>query len=99
MGHPSKGANSPVPVLGPSRNSRLYFHDLHALNPGGPQCAGGTIRGAMTATPRQAKAGPLVNAFSVDVEDYFQVAALAPAIAVESWPTWNTGLRPTPRSF
>jgi len=29
--------------------------------------------------------GP-VNAFSVDVEDYFQVAALAPAVARESWP-------------
>jgi polysaccharide deacetylase family protein (PEP-CTERM system associated) len=44
----------------------------------------------MTASPpRQAKAGPLVNAFSVDVEDYFQVAALAPAIAVDSWPTWE----------
>ena len=27
----------------------------------------------------------IVNAFSVDVEDYFQVAALAPAIARESW--------------
>ncbi len=30
--------------------------------------------------------GALVNAFSVDVEDYFQVAALAPAITRESWP-------------
>lgn len=28
-----------------------------------------------------------VNAFSIDVEDYFQVAALAPAISRESWPT------------
>jgi polysaccharide deacetylase family protein (PEP-CTERM system associated) len=28
-----------------------------------------------------------LNAFSVDVEDYFQVAALAPAIAVDSWST------------
>lgn len=27
----------------------------------------------------------VVNAFSVDVEDYFQVAALAPAISRESW--------------
>jgi polysaccharide deacetylase family protein (PEP-CTERM system associated) len=27
----------------------------------------------------------VVNAFSVDVEDYFQVAALAPAIARDSW--------------
>src|SRR5579862_7631603 len=27
----------------------------------------------------------LVNAFSVDVEDYFQVAALAPAIPRDSW--------------
>jgi polysaccharide deacetylase family protein (PEP-CTERM system associated) len=31
--------------------------------------------------------GTIVNAFSVDVEDYFQVAALSPAIARESWPT------------
>ncbi len=29
--------------------------------------------------------GTIVNAFSVDVEDYFQVAALAPAIARDSW--------------
>ena len=29
----------------------------------------------------------IVNAFSIDVEDYFQVAALAPAISRESWPT------------
>lgn len=28
---------------------------------------------------------PIVNAFSVDVEDYFQVAALAPAVARDSW--------------
>jgi polysaccharide deacetylase family protein (PEP-CTERM system associated) len=28
-----------------------------------------------------------VNAFSIDVEDYFQVAALAPAVSRESWPT------------
>jgi polysaccharide deacetylase family protein (PEP-CTERM system associated) len=28
---------------------------------------------------------PVVNAFSVDVEDYFQVAALAPAISRDSW--------------
>jgi polysaccharide deacetylase family protein (PEP-CTERM system associated) len=28
-----------------------------------------------------------INAFSVDVEDYFQVAALASAISRESWPT------------
>jgi polysaccharide deacetylase family protein (PEP-CTERM system associated) len=43
----------------------------------------------MTASPQKAQAAPLVNAFSVDVEDYFQVAALAPAIPVESWPTWE----------
>jgi polysaccharide deacetylase family protein (PEP-CTERM system associated) len=29
----------------------------------------------------------IVNAFTVDVEDYFQVAALAPAIERASWPT------------
>jgi polysaccharide deacetylase family protein (PEP-CTERM system associated) len=28
-----------------------------------------------------------VNAFSIDVEDYFQVAALASAVSRESWPT------------
>jgi polysaccharide deacetylase family protein (PEP-CTERM system associated) len=28
---------------------------------------------------------PLVNAFTVDVEDYFHVAALAPAVTPESW--------------
>jgi polysaccharide deacetylase family protein (PEP-CTERM system associated) len=28
----------------------------------------------------------MLNAFSIDVEDYFQVAALAPAISRESWP-------------
>ncbi|MBS0366423.1 MAG: DUF3473 domain-containing protein [Proteobacteria bacterium] len=31
--------------------------------------------------------GLIVNAFTVDVEDYFQVAALAPAVSRESWPT------------
>ena len=31
--------------------------------------------------------GKPVNAFSIDVEDYFQVAALAPAVPRESWPT------------
>ncbi|MGB6451563.1 MAG: XrtA system polysaccharide deacetylase [Steroidobacteraceae bacterium] len=30
--------------------------------------------------------GKILNAFSVDVEDYFQVAALAPAVSRESWP-------------
>ncbi len=34
-------------------------------------------------------ATPLLNAFSVDVEDYFQVAALASAISRESWSTWE----------
>jgi polysaccharide deacetylase family protein (PEP-CTERM system associated) len=29
----------------------------------------------------------VINAFSIDVEDYFQVAALAPAVPRESWPT------------
>lgn len=32
------------------------------------------------------RANAPLNAFSVDVEDYFQVAALAPAISRESWP-------------
>jgi polysaccharide deacetylase family protein (PEP-CTERM system associated) len=30
---------------------------------------------------------PLKNAFTIDVEDYFQVAALAPAVARETWIT------------
>jgi polysaccharide deacetylase family protein (PEP-CTERM system associated) len=38
------------------------------------------------SSPNPSAARPL-NAFSVDVEDYFQVAALAPAVPVESWPT------------
>ncbi|MGH8208716.1 MAG: XrtA system polysaccharide deacetylase [Steroidobacteraceae bacterium] len=41
----------------------------------------------MTSSHRHPKAGSPVNAFSVDVEDYFQVAALAPAVSRESWPT------------
>jgi polysaccharide deacetylase family protein (PEP-CTERM system associated) len=31
----------------------------------------------------------VVNAFSIDVEDYFQVAALAPAAPPDTWPTWE----------
>jgi polysaccharide deacetylase family protein (PEP-CTERM system associated) len=38
-----------------------------------------------TLSPRSSSTGRLLNAFSVDVEDYFQVAALAPAIPVDSW--------------
>jgi len=42
----------------------------------------------MSPSPSHSNApDPLRNAFSVDVEDYFQVAALAPAISIESWPT------------
>lgn len=41
----------------------------------------------MTASAAQQKARPPVNAFTIDVEDYFQVAALAGAISRESWPT------------
>lgn len=41
----------------------------------------------MPPTPPDSHAARPLNAFSVDVEDYFQVAALAPAIPVESWPT------------
>jgi len=40
----------------------------------------------MPPSPRNPHAARPLNAFSVDVEDYFQVAALAPAIPVESWP-------------
>ncbi len=31
----------------------------------------------------------MLNAFSIDVEDYFQVAALAPAAPPETWPKWE----------
>lgn len=41
----------------------------------------------MTASAAHQPAPPLVNAFTIDVEDYFQVAALAGAISRESWPT------------
>jgi polysaccharide deacetylase family protein (PEP-CTERM system associated) len=41
----------------------------------------------MTTTPKVPPAGGLLNAFSIDVEDYFQVHALSPAIPRESWPT------------
>lgn len=34
-------------------------------------------------------ASPVLNAFSIDVEDYFQVAALAPAAPPDSWPKWE----------
>ena len=41
----------------------------------------------MATTPKvPSVAGGLLNAFSIDVEDYFQVAALAPAISRDSWP-------------
>ena len=44
--------------------------------------------GASTATQSQGTVAgsKQVNAFSIDVEDYFQVAALAGAISRESWP-------------
>lgn len=41
----------------------------------------------MGSKPLSPSSGQPVNAFSIDVEDYFQVAALAPAISRESWPT------------
>jgi polysaccharide deacetylase family protein (PEP-CTERM system associated) len=40
----------------------------------------------MNPSAVQQKARPPVNAFTIDVEDYFQVAALAGAISRESWP-------------
>jgi polysaccharide deacetylase family protein (PEP-CTERM system associated) len=39
-----------------------------------------------SAAPSASRAGLMANAFTVDVEDYFQVAALASAISRESWP-------------
>ncbi len=38
-------------------------------------------------TPKSAQREALVNAFSVDVEDYFQVAAFDDVIARDSWPS------------
>src|SRR5262249_9530400 len=38
-------------------------------------------------SPEPPQMPSVVNAFSIDVEDYFQVAALAPAVPRESWPT------------
>lgn len=37
--------------------------------------------------PETTGGAPIVNAFTVDVEDYYHVAALAGAISRESWPT------------
>ncbi|HEY2036844.1 MAG TPA: XrtA system polysaccharide deacetylase [Steroidobacteraceae bacterium] len=37
-------------------------------------------------TPAEACGSPIINALTVDVEDYFHVAALASSIAPESWP-------------
>jgi len=42
--------------------------------------------GTGAARRSQGPGGKQVNAFSIDVEDYFQVAALASAISRESWP-------------
>jgi polysaccharide deacetylase family protein (PEP-CTERM system associated) len=39
----------------------------------------------MATTPKVLPANRVLNAFSIDVEDYFQVAALAPAVPVDSW--------------
>ncbi len=36
---------------------------------------------------KDAQAGRTVNAFTIDVEDYYHVAALASAVSRESWPT------------
>jgi len=41
----------------------------------------------MMPAAKVSKPDKLLNAFSIDVEDYFQVYALSPAIARESWPT------------
>jgi polysaccharide deacetylase family protein (PEP-CTERM system associated) len=38
-----------------------------------------------TGTPPKAVPGPVINAFTVDVEDYFQVSALAPQIDRATW--------------
>jgi len=41
----------------------------------------------MESSPSHQRAGSRLNAFSIDVEDYFQVAALAPSVPRESWST------------
>jgi polysaccharide deacetylase family protein (PEP-CTERM system associated) len=38
-------------------------------------------------SPDTTSGAPIVNAFTVDVEDYYHVSALASAISRESWPT------------
>lgn len=39
----------------------------------------------MTATPRRAASGEIVNAMSVDVEDYFQVSAFERVVSRHAW--------------
>jgi len=39
----------------------------------------------MTATPRRAASGEIVNAMSVDVEDYFQVSAFERIVSRHAW--------------
>jgi polysaccharide deacetylase family protein (PEP-CTERM system associated) len=51
-----------------------------------PQARPGEGAGAVRKPQGPPAGGKPVNAFSIDVEDYFQVAALASAISRESWP-------------
>jgi polysaccharide deacetylase family protein (PEP-CTERM system associated) len=54
--------------------------------PGGP--AAPAAGPADPAAPGAAAAGPVVNAMSVDVEDYFQVQAFAGVLGRDSWDAW-----------
>jgi peptidoglycan/xylan/chitin deacetylase (PgdA/CDA1 family) len=51
-----------------------------------PQARPGEGAGAVRKPQGPPAGGKPLNAFSIDVEDYFQVAALASAISRESWP-------------
>src|SRR5262249_30738496 len=51
-----------------------------------PQARSGEGAGAAQKPQGTPIGDKQVNAFSIDVEDYFQVAALASAISRESWP-------------
>src|SRR6185437_12930433 len=61
----------------------LRVRRRRALRPATPALGEG---GRMSATaPRSA---PITNAMTVDVEDYFQVAAFERCIARADWPRW-----------
>jgi polysaccharide deacetylase family protein (PEP-CTERM system associated) len=50
-----------------------------------PLAATGSLRSATGESPQYASDGPIVNALTVDVEDYFQVSAFSGRIARDDW--------------